>query len=57
MTARKPDLEQRKRFEEAAREAEADETGAAFERAFAAIVPPRRRPSQPKVRIGKKPQK
>jgi hypothetical protein len=36
--------EQAKRFEEAAREAGADETGEAFERAFGAIVPPKRRP-------------
>jgi hypothetical protein len=41
----KPD--QQKRFEEAAREAGADESGAAFEQAFAAIVPPKRRPATP----------
>jgi predicted RNA-binding Zn-ribbon protein involved in translation (DUF1610 family) len=35
---------QRERFIEAAREAGVDETGEAFERAFAKIVPPKRRP-------------
>jgi hypothetical protein len=48
---------QRERFIEAAREAGVDETGEAFERAFAKIVPPKRpgadlsEPSaQPRVR-------
>ncbi len=44
MTSRVPKTDQARRFEEAAREAGADETGAAFARAFAAIVPPKRRP-------------
>ena len=43
MTQNQGDREQAKRFKEAAREAEADETGAAFKRAFAAIVPPKPR--------------
>ena len=42
--------DQIRRFEEAAREAGADESGEAFERAFAKIVPPKRRPpKQPKA--------
>jgi hypothetical protein len=41
-------VSQRQRFEEAAREAGADETGEAFERAFTAIVPPKRRPTDAK---------
>lgn len=36
---------QRQRFEEAAREIGADETGEAFEHAFKAIVPPKHRPA------------
>lgn len=36
--------DQAKRFEDAAREAGADESGEAFERVFKAIVPPKRRP-------------
>jgi hypothetical protein len=39
--------DQAKRFKEAAREAGADETGEAFKRAFAAIVPPKRRQAAP----------
>lgn len=41
--------EQRRRFEEAAREAGADESGATFERAFRTIVPPKPRPATAKV--------
>ncbi len=45
MTAKKtPSSESVRRFEEAAREAGADESGATFERAFAKIVPPKPRP-------------
>lgn len=40
--------DQKKRFEEAAREAGADETGATFEHVFKAIVPPKRRPAETK---------
>jgi hypothetical protein len=40
------DKAQAERFAEAAREAGADETGEAFERAFGKIVPPKRRPSK-----------
>jgi hypothetical protein len=36
------DKEQSERFKEAARKAEADESGEEFERAFRKIVPPRR---------------
>jgi len=43
MTAKR-DNDQARRFEEAAREAGADETGEAFERAFAHIVPAKRHP-------------
>lgn len=39
----KPVKPQAERFKEAARQAEADETGNAFERAFRKIVPPRLR--------------
>lgn len=41
---KKPDrkLTQRERFIEAARKAEADETGETFERAMAAVTPPKR---------------
>jgi hypothetical protein len=42
------DPEQSKRFVEAAREIEADETGEAFRRAFEKIVPPKS-PSRPKT--------
>ena len=38
--------EQSRRFEEAAREAGADESGETFERAFGKIVPPKRRPAE-----------
>jgi hypothetical protein len=38
------DPEQSKRFVEAAREIEADETGEAFRRAFEKIVPRKRKP-------------
>lgn len=37
--------DQARRFEEAAREAGADERGATFERVFKAIVPPKPRPA------------
>ncbi|MFN3585633.1 hypothetical protein [Phenylobacterium sp.] len=40
------DKNQAQRFEEAAREAGADESGATFERVFKAIVPPKPRPQQ-----------
>lgn len=46
---------QAQRFEEAAREAGADETGEAFKRAFTALVPPKPRP--PKAQTPKKPRK
>ena len=39
--AEKPQIE---RFKETARQLECDETGEAFERAFAKIVPPKRKP-------------
>lgn len=47
------DRDQAKRFEEAAREAGADESGEAFEQTFGKIVPPKRRPpvaAKPKKR-------
>lgn len=46
--------DQAKRFEEAAREAGADETGSAFERAFATLVPPKRRPAKGEKKPGGK---
>jgi hypothetical protein len=42
--AEKPDKAQIERFKETARKLECDETGKAFERAFAKIVPPKRKP-------------
>lgn len=39
-TPKPDDEEQSKRFEEAARKAESDESGKAFERAMGVIVPP-----------------
>jgi hypothetical protein len=39
-------VDQAKRFEEAAREAGADESGETFERVFGKIVPPKRRPPE-----------
>lgn len=45
MTQNQSDRDQAKRFKDAAREAEADETGKAFKRVFAAIVPPKPRPN------------
>jgi hypothetical protein len=50
---KQPRNDQAKRFEEAAREGECDETGAAFDRAFAKIVPPKPRP----VKDEKKPKR
>jgi hypothetical protein len=41
--AEKPEKPQIERFKKLARELECDETGEAFERTFAKIVPPRRR--------------
>ena len=40
---KKPDKDQAERFKEAARQLGVDETGETFEKAFAEIVPPKRR--------------
>ncbi|HEY9723793.1 MAG TPA: hypothetical protein V6D47_17410 [Oscillatoriaceae cyanobacterium] len=49
----KPKSDQARRFEEAARSVDADETGESFERAFAKIVPPKHRPlKEPKPKRG-----
>jgi hypothetical protein len=53
-TKRKPDQDQRRRFEEAAREIGADETGEAFERAFGKIVPPKLPAAEPKPKPKKR---
>lgn len=49
-----PPLSQREKFIRAAREAECDETGEAFERAFARAFPPRK-PGEPVVPYVEKP--
>jgi hypothetical protein len=41
-----PDKDQRRRFEEMAREVGADESGEAFERAFEKVVPAKHRPPE-----------
>ena len=41
----KAEIDQKKRFLDAAREAGCDESPEAFERAFRAIVPPKRHPT------------
>jgi len=47
--------EQARRFTELAREIEADETGATFERQFGKIVPPKRRPQKDAPKGKRKP--
>ena len=47
MNTLKKTSDQARRFAEAAREVGADETGETFERVFAHVVPPKRRPPKP----------